>query len=57
MKAAGVFFLARIYSESGFGINLYFEGWRLIGIDYHNWIVKQDPKTGNAIPCEFEFIS
>jgi hypothetical protein len=49
MKASGIFFLAKIYSESGFGINLYFEGWRQIGLDYHNWLIKQDSKTGDTL--------
>ncbi len=46
MKESRCFTLLKLYSESGIGFNLYFEGWRLIGLDYHNWQIKQDPKTG-----------
>eukprot|EP01127_Copromyxa_protea_P011149 TRINITY_DN2787_c0_g1_i2.p1 TRINITY_DN2787_c0_g1~~TRINITY_DN2787_c0_g1_i2.p1 ORF type:complete len:236 (-),score=38.53 TRINITY_DN2787_c0_g1_i2:531-1142(-) len=55
MMKAGIFFLFKIYSESGFGFNFYLQGWRQIGLDYHNWQVKQDPKTGKPLNPKDQF--
>lgn len=57
MKVLGIFFLAKNYSESGFGINFYLNGWRILGIDFHSWIVKQDPITGNPLLPEDQYES
>jgi len=55
MKLAGVFFLFKTYSESGFGFNFYIGGWRIIGLDYHAWQVRQDPKTGKPLKPEEQY--
>jgi len=47
-KLSNIFLLLKTYSEAGFGFNLYLKGFRVIGIDYHAWQIRQDPKTGSV---------
>jgi len=42
---SNVFLLLKLYSESGFGLNLYWAGWRIVGLDWHGWQIRQDPTT------------
>jgi len=59
MKISGVFFLFKIYSGTGkgAGFNLYINGWRIIGLDYHGWQVKQHPVTGKPLGKDEQFFS
>jgi hypothetical protein len=56
-KQIGFFFLLKIYSESGIGFNIYYQGWRIIGIDYHDWQVKQDPISGKPLSKDEQYFS
>lgn len=55
LRFSGFFLLFRIYSDSGCGFNLYYKGWRIIGFDYHNWQVRQDPNTGKPLHPEDQY--
>jgi len=59
LKFSGIFLLFKIYTGTGKGVgfNLYFNGWRIIGLDYHNWQVKQHPVTGKPLAKSEQFFS
>lgn len=57
MKFVGVFFLFKNYSEAGCGVNLYLHGWRVLGLDYHAWTVRQHPETGKPLNPEDQYES
>jgi hypothetical protein len=44
-----LFILLKIYSEAGIGFNFYIRGYRIIGLDYHSWQIRQDPVTGHPL--------
>jgi len=55
MRFSNFFILLKIYSDSGFGINFYWKGYRILGLDYHNWLIRQDPKTGKPLRPEEQY--
>jgi len=59
MKLSGIFFLFKIYTGTGKGVgfNLYKNGWRIIGLDYHGWQVKQHPVTGKPLGKEEQYLA
>jgi len=59
LKLTGIFFLFKIYTGTGkgAGFNLYLNGWRIIGLDYHSWQVKQHPITGKPLGKDEQYFS
>jgi hypothetical protein len=56
LRVSGVFILFKFYDGGkGFGFNLYFRGWRKIGIDWHAFQVRQDLVTGKPLKPEEQY--
>lgn len=46
----GLYTVFKVYPAGfGAGFNLYWRGWRIVGIDWHQWIMRQDVKTGKPL--------
>ena len=46
----GPFTIFKLYPEGfGAGLNLYWKGWRVVGLDWHQWIMRQDVQTGKPL--------
>lgn len=47
----------KLYPEGyGIGFNFYYTGWRVLGIDWHQWQVRQDLKTGKPLHPTEQFL-
>lgn len=58
-RYSGVFILFKFYDGGkGFGFNMYYWGWRKIGLDWHAFQVRQDLVTGKPLlPSEQYFMN
>lgn len=46
----GPYTIFKLYPEGyGAGLNLYWKGWRVLGLDWHQWHIRQDLKTGKPL--------
>lgn len=46
----GLYTIFKLYPEgNGAGFNLYWRGWRIVGLDWHEWLVRQDLATGKPL--------
>jgi len=54
-KWTGLFLLFKVYSESGFGLNIYYQGFRAVGFDVHSWKLAQDPISKKPLPPEKQY--
>jgi hypothetical protein len=55
-KVTSIFYLIKIYDGGyGLGINFYYKGWRIVGLDWHKFLVCQDPKTGKPLTPEKQY--
>lgn len=52
----GAFTIFKLYPEGyGAGFNLYWKGWRVVGIDWHQWVIRQDLKTRKPLPPDQQY--
>ena len=54
--AGAPYTIFKFYPESnGAGLNFYLRGWRLVGLDWHQLLIKQDLKTGKPLHPKDQF--
>lgn len=52
----GAFTIFKLYPEGyGAGFNLYWKGWRVLGLDWHQWVIRQDLKTRKPLAPEEQY--
>lgn len=52
----GAFTIFKLYPEGyGAGFNLYWKGWRVVGLDWHQWVIRQDLKTRKPLPPDQQY--
>ena len=52
----GAFTIFKLYPEGyGAGFNLYWKGWRVLGLDWHQWVIRQDLKTRKPLPQDQQY--
>lgn len=52
----GAFTLFKLYPEGyGAGFNLYWKGWRAVGLDWHQWVIRQDLKTRKPLAPDQQY--
>lgn len=57
IKSYGYYTIFKLYPEGyGAGLNLYYNGWRILGLDWHQWQVRQDIKTGKPLKPEDQYL-
>lgn len=57
VRYGGVYTIFKLYPEGfGAGFNIYYRGWRVIGLDWHQWQVRQDLKTGKPLFPKDQFL-
>lgn len=50
VRTIGFYTMFKLYPEGyGAGLNFYYKGWRMIGVDWHQWQVRQHLKTGKPL--------